>query len=213
MMRKSNPSNEVVQYATKINNAVNALKSSTKRIFHLLMEAHTTLSTGEYKQLRRAINVDKSSISKIENIIGNEVVMNNLAILPTSWGTLYELSQIDETWFQEFVDGVLGGTDDEIAQLAKITCAEAKELREISLQKNILDDADETGVSPDDGVNDATEIASSVRIKLRLKEGVFMDDEVRKQVEHFANQLSKDIFDIEIDYSSVSTNIVSMKVA
>lgn len=177
------------------------------------MDAHSVLSAGEYKQLRRAINVDKSSIHKVEKIFVNEVVMKHLAVLPASWGTLHELSLIDKSFLQEFVERVLTGTDEEITQLSKITRFEAQELREISLTSGA--DVAGANASPDEFVREEpTEVSPSISIKLSLREGVVMNADVRKQVEHFADQLSKEIFDVEIAYSSLpATNVVPIKVA
>ena len=204
-MKNSNHSNEVMKYAARINRAVNAQKSSTKRIFELLMDAHSSLSPVEYQQLKRAINVDKSSIHKVEKIFANEVVMEHLSVLPVSWGTLHELSLIDKNWFLKFVGGVLTGTNEEIAQLSKITRSEAQELREASLAPDA--DTKEASVSP-------AGVSPSISIKLSLREGITMDANVLKQVEHFADQLSKEIFEVKVAYSSLPpTNVVPIKIA
>ena len=79
----------------EINQAILTVKNSTKAIFLLLKNARETMITDDYEKLKKSIDLDKSTINKIEKIFQNSVVMNNLESLPISWGTLYEVAQID----------------------------------------------------------------------------------------------------------------------
>lgn len=79
----------------EINQAILTVKNSTKAVFFLLKNARETMITDDYEKLKKSIDLDKSTINKIEKIFQNSVVMNNLESLPISWGTLYEVAQID----------------------------------------------------------------------------------------------------------------------
>ena len=79
----------------EINQAILTVKNSTKAVFLLLKNARETLNADDYEKLKKNIDLDKSTINKIEKIFQNSVVMNNLESLPISWGTLYEVAQID----------------------------------------------------------------------------------------------------------------------
>ena len=79
----------------EINQAILTVKNSTKAVFLLLKNARETLNADDYEKLKKSIDLDKSTINKIEKIFQNSVVMNNLESLPISWGTLYEVAQID----------------------------------------------------------------------------------------------------------------------
>jgi hypothetical protein len=79
----------------EINQAILTVKNSTKAVFLLLKNARKTLNADDYEKLKKSIDLDKSTINKIEKIFQNSVVMNNLESLPISWGTLYEVAQID----------------------------------------------------------------------------------------------------------------------
>jgi hypothetical protein len=64
------------------------------------------LNADDYDKLKKNIDLDKSTINKIEKIFQNIVVMNNLESLPVSWGTLYEVAHLDaDTLIAKITDG------------------------------------------------------------------------------------------------------------
>ena len=90
----------------EINQAILTVKNSTKAVFLLLKNARTTLNADDYDKLKKNIDLDKSTINKIEKIFQNIVVMNNLESLPVSWGTLYEVAHLDaDTLIAKITDG------------------------------------------------------------------------------------------------------------
>lgn len=90
----------------EINQAILTVKNSTKAVFLLLKNARKTLNADDYDKLKKNIDLDKSTINKIEKIFQNIVVMNNLDSLPVSWGTLYEVAHLDaDTLIAKITDG------------------------------------------------------------------------------------------------------------
>ena len=90
----------------EINQAILTVKNSTKAVFLLLKNARETLNADDYEKLKKNIDLDKSTINKIEKIFQNSVVMNNLESLPISWGTLYEVAHLDaDTLIAKITDG------------------------------------------------------------------------------------------------------------
>jgi hypothetical protein len=90
----------------EINKAILTVKNSTKAVFLLLKNARKTLNADDYDKLKKNIDLDKSTINKIEKIFQNIVVMNNLESLPVSWGTLYEVAHLDaDTLIAKITDG------------------------------------------------------------------------------------------------------------
>ena len=92
---KALSTDELTTVIAEINQAILTVKNSTKAVFFLLKNARETMITDDYEKLKKSIDLDKSTINKIEKIFQNSVVMNNLESLPISWGTLYEVAQID----------------------------------------------------------------------------------------------------------------------
>ena len=106
----------------EINQAILTVKNSTKAIFLLLKNARETMITDDYEKLKKSIDLDKSTINKIEKIFQNSVVMSNLESLPISWGTLYELAQIDtDALIIKITDGKIHNksTKEEITTIKK----------------------------------------------------------------------------------------------
>lgn len=106
----------------EINQAILTVKNSTKAVFFLLKNARETLNAADYEKLKKSIDLDKSTINKIEKIFQNSVVMNNLESLPISWGTLYEVAQIDtDTLITKITDGSINkkSTKEEITTIKK----------------------------------------------------------------------------------------------
>lgn len=106
----------------EINQAILTVKNSTKAIFLLLKNARETMITDDYEKLKKSIDLDKSTINKIEKIFQNSVVMSNLESLPISWGTLYEVAQIDtDALIIKITDGKIHNksTKEEITTIKK----------------------------------------------------------------------------------------------
>jgi hypothetical protein len=86
---------ELTAVIVEINQAIYTSKQSTKKVFSLLKNARECLNTSDYEKLKKDIELDVSTINKLEKIFKNSEVMNNLENLPSSWGTLYELALIE----------------------------------------------------------------------------------------------------------------------
>jgi hypothetical protein len=103
---KALSTDELTTVIAEINQAILTVKNSTKAVFFLLKNARETMITDDYEKLKKSIDLDKSTINKIEKIFQNSVVMNNLESLPISWGTLYEVAQIDaDILITKIIDG------------------------------------------------------------------------------------------------------------
>ena len=119
---KALSTDELTTVIAEINQAILTVKNSTKAVFFLLKNARETLNAADYEKLKKSIDLDKSTINKIEKIFQNSVVMNNLENLPVSWGTLYELAQIDtDTLITKITDGSINkkSTKEEITTIKK----------------------------------------------------------------------------------------------
>jgi len=86
---------ELTAVIVEINQAIYTAKQSTKKVFALLKNARECLNASDYEKLKKDIDLDVSTINKLEKIFKNSEVMNNLENLPSSWGTLYELALIE----------------------------------------------------------------------------------------------------------------------
>ena len=119
---KALSTDELTTVIAEINQAILTVKNSTKAIFLLLKNARETMITDDYEKLKKSIDLDKSTINKIEKIFQNSVVMSNLESLPISWGTLYELAQIDtDALIIKITDGKIHNksTKEEITTIKK----------------------------------------------------------------------------------------------
>lgn len=86
---------ELTAVIVEINQAIYTAKQSTKKVFALLKNARECLNASDYEKLKKDIDLDVSTINKLEKIFKNSEVMNNLENLPSPWGTLYELALIE----------------------------------------------------------------------------------------------------------------------
>jgi septum formation inhibitor MinC len=119
---KALSTDELTTVIAEINQAILTVKNSTKAVFFLLKNARETLNADDYEKLKKSIDLDKSTINKIEKIFQNSVVMSNLESLPISWGTLYELAQIDtDALIIKITDGKIHNksTKEEITTIKK----------------------------------------------------------------------------------------------
>jgi hypothetical protein len=119
---KALSTDELTTVIAEINQAILTVKKSTKAVFFLLKNARETLNADDYEKLKKSIDLDKSTINKIEKIFQNSVVMSNLESLPISWGTLYELAQIDtDALIIKITDGKIHNksTKEEITTIKK----------------------------------------------------------------------------------------------
>ena len=185
-------------FITEINQSVNGIKKHHRRIFDLMLEAQTELSGDEYFQLRKKINVDRSSINKIEKITSNRVVMNNLSILPVSWSSLHQLSLIEQNWLNQFIKNVIkSGSEEEVLQMSKLTGTDVKELRAMS--QNVISDTSSDITSYVSNLIEPTYVSTGYNIIISLRTGVEIDAQKTTQVARILSQLPADIFTIRIE--------------
>jgi len=94
----------IKDHAESINAAIAQSKKANISIFEELKFAHDELKNPEYKKLRSLVNLEKNTLSKMEKIFEKELIMGNLKKLPFSWGTLYEMSFIDDVALKNAID-------------------------------------------------------------------------------------------------------------
>jgi len=94
----------IKDHAESINAAIAQSKKANISIFEELKFAHDELKNPEYKKLRSLVNLEKNTLSKMEKIFEKELIMGNLKKLPFSWGTLYEMTFIDDVVLKNAID-------------------------------------------------------------------------------------------------------------
>lgn len=67
---------------------------------YLLSEAKTKLSKNDYKRFRTTINFSTRTINRLLKINEDNRIKTHVSHLPPSWGTLYELTTLDDKTFQ-----------------------------------------------------------------------------------------------------------------
>jgi hypothetical protein len=113
---------DLTTFIVEINNAIQSVRKSSIEVFILLKDANEKLINKDYKELKKKINLDTSTFNKIEKIFSNSIVMDNLELLPTSWGTLYECSQLDvDTLLEKITDGSINlkSTKEQVKNIRK----------------------------------------------------------------------------------------------
>lgn len=190
-------------YVSEINEIISSVKSSSKRVFELLKESRSELSTDDYNKLKKEINVDKSTINKMEKIFDSDVVMNNIENLPVSWGTLHLMTLVDPDELQSFIDE--GKID------SKTTLSEVKKLRgeiktstpkvEDEVSSSDTDEEDEVSSSDIDDDEEYSSSNSDVVISLVMKNPL-TSDQLKKEIETFISRISDEVFDIEVNYGN-----------
>ena len=86
----------IEQYTSEINEVIATMRKSSVNLFELLRDARKNLNTEDYDKLLKGIDMERTTLSKLNKIFGCNVVMNNIEMLPAGWGTLYEMAMLDD---------------------------------------------------------------------------------------------------------------------
>ena len=90
------PESELKNRIDVINLEVVIYKNSGKKIFDLLKDANSTMSNRDFDKLKRGIKLCSGTLNKIDKILNNIAIMDNIDKLPSSWGTLYEMTLLSK---------------------------------------------------------------------------------------------------------------------
>ena len=127
----------VKQHVKETNRALGGFRKCNGQLFKSVEKAYFALkdSKAELKEYKKNVDCDRSSINKIIAIVCNDTIMKLLDMLPTSWGSLYSLTKIDD---DELIDLIEKGKLHK-----KITLDEIRILRE-GLEAKSTDESDST---------------------------------------------------------------------
>lgn len=96
----------VGEHVLQTNLAIEDTKQAQLRLFDVVKDAYLELKDdvkglNKYKTL---VNIDRSSINKIIQIVENDTLMKLRKQLPISWGTLYAVSRMEADQIADAVD-------------------------------------------------------------------------------------------------------------
>jgi hypothetical protein len=154
-----------------INKAILASKKSSSTIFSLLKDARK-LNADDYELVRDRIDLDKSTISKIEKIFKNSLVMTNLENLPIAWGTLYELALMSsEMLLANIKSGKIN---------SKTTKSDAIAIRKAPAINNDVDNSETYGDDTDNSEIDGDDTTTSGKGSSPVKSEIIVKDASKK---------------------------------
>jgi len=113
---------KIETYVTSINKSLISIKNANGRFFNVLKDAYTELTMEEFDEVVKRIELSESTVRKMTKVFKNKTIRKNMKALPLSWGTLYQLSLMDEQDLQESIEN----NDTTV----KTTTKQANELRE-----------------------------------------------------------------------------------
>ncbi|OOZ41326.1 hypothetical protein BOW53_04205 [Solemya pervernicosa gill symbiont] len=98
------PNSDLGMYMDKISGYLHTMNVSRIEVGRLLLEAENKLKESEYKELTAWTGLGKRSLEKLKQVARNKLITSNVDRLPKSWGTLVEISRLNEVEFKELVD-------------------------------------------------------------------------------------------------------------
>jgi hypothetical protein len=86
------------EHITKMNEAIDVSINSNLSMFQVFMSAYNEFGKDieNYIIFKDSINLEESSIRKMEKICGSKVVKENADKLPIAWGTLHAIAIMDQ---------------------------------------------------------------------------------------------------------------------
>jgi hypothetical protein len=93
----SSPDVRITSNVIATNQVLGEVRGNHKKLFEVVKDAFTELSTPEFKEYRSQVDLDPSTINKIVKIIENDTISKFMDRLPISWGSLYALTSMDAT--------------------------------------------------------------------------------------------------------------------
>ena len=91
----------VRNYRDKIDKQLKLVKRSMVDIGRILNEAENNLSKKDYRELETGTELGKRSIQKLKKIAADMRIEKHKDELPGSWGTLYEITKLNDKEFNE----------------------------------------------------------------------------------------------------------------
>ena len=184
-------------YVTKINETIENAAKANEKIFPIFVEAFEELDKKNFKVFYDGVNYEKSSKRKMRSICKNPTIIKNLDNLPKGWGTLYEMSKIDESTLVELIgDGTISSTT---------TCKEVVEIR----GENEYVKTDKNGLNSNGQDIIKSQGKKPYTIKFNLKKDRIIEDVLNDDDYKFAVEILSDYFDIEV----ISSILVEVKEA
>ena len=171
-------------YVTKINVIIEEAVKANEKIFPIFVEAFQELDKKNFEDFYKQVNYEKSSKFKMRKICKNPTIIKNLEILPKGWGTLYEMSKIDESTLVELIsDGTISSTttSKEIVEIRGVHGTVKTDKKNPNRNNDIVKSQD----------NEPYTIKCNLK-KDRILEDVLNDDDYQ-----FALEILSDYFDIE----------------
>jgi len=93
-------------HISKMNDAINTSKTSNVDMFDVFSDAYNEFynDVRSYKSFKDGINLDSSSINKMEKICKSEIISKYAEKLPISWGTLHTIAIMKEVDILDAID-------------------------------------------------------------------------------------------------------------
>ena len=122
------PSVRVASNVSATNQVLGEVRSSRRKLFEVVKDAHTELSQKEFKEYRSLVDLDASTFNEIVKIIDNDTITKSVDDLPISWGSLYALTSMDQS---DLVNAIEDGSINRRSTLAEIRELKGKESRPV----------------------------------------------------------------------------------
>ncbi len=128
-MKNENEMNivKIETYVSSINKSLISIKNANRKFFEILQDAYLELTTDEYDELVTRIDLSESTVRKMRAVFKNKTIRKNMKVLPLSWGTLYQLSLMEEKDLQQSIKNKVV-TIKTTAKEAREVCEQYKEL-------------------------------------------------------------------------------------
>ena len=161
--------------------------------------------TDDYEKLKKSIDLDKSTINKIEKIFQNSVVMSNLESLPISWGTLYEVAHLDaDTLIAKITDGSINkkSTKKEVSDIRT-------KLQETAKQSTDTEENEPSAKQPTD--NEENEVSAKNKNDKKDEFTFTMKESAKTHAKEVKKllELMKEYFEIPSDLEQFFNEVVA----
>jgi len=176
-------------YISNMNDAINASKISNVKMFTVYETAYNKLkdNSKDYKTFKDGINLNNSTIRKMEKICQSAVISDNAISLPISWGTLYSISTMNGN---DITDAITSGifnpntTKKQVSEYKKeLKAKDAKK----SKDKNNKNDATKTTVAR----TLESAFFSQIDSVFSTRKDVEIDDKGHKEIQKALKVLNK----------------------
>jgi hypothetical protein len=105
---KSEKEVDVYEYVKTTNEIIGSVKKYNKKLFDQVKQSYQDLYDEKKKEswilYKMKVQLDESTIRKIVKIVKNDTIMKFYDQLPGSWGTLYDLTTMEESHLLESIE-------------------------------------------------------------------------------------------------------------